>query len=693
MTHEALLALLADMSLEEKIGQMTLINDRWCLDGQPVPLGPAVEMNLTQEQLKLAGVFGCSISPEPAAYARLIRSMTAAHPHHIPPLLIRDVIHGFRTIFPLTLAVGCTFDEKYAEIMGRVSATEAAASGLHATVGPMMDVARDPRWGRVLETPSESPVLTAAMSAATVRGLRGEGVDRPDALAACAKHFAAYGLCQAGQEYAPVDVSRAELYNTYLPPFRAALDAGCDMVMTAFVAVDQVPCVCNDWLQNRVLRGLWGHKQAVTIADYDDVKQLMYQGVAADLKECAKLAVEGGLDIDFLSLAYMHHLKELVEEGTVAQEKIDAACLRILELKNRLGLFEKPVKNEDPLYADQICHAPEHRRLSLETALRSCVLMKNEGVLPLKPGTKVYLAGDHADEHDLLGAWAMDGSRPETETLREAFAREKRIQLVSLEEADVILLATGEFKPETGESTSKAYPFLHPEQQAELEALAKTGKPVAVLLFCGRPLILTDALPCCGALLNAWFPGSMGAEALRMLVMGDCSPSGHLSMTFPHSVGQIPIHHDRLTSCRPRGCRGDGRTFNNAYIDEENEPLFPFGFGLSYTDFALENPRVDGESVRATVRNRGDRDGETVVQLYGYVRHARTIRPVRTLIGWQRMAVPAGETVEIALPVRVDRLQRVDCDNRPVEMAGMVDLYLGFDSQAKTRLEYCIKAQ
>lgn len=688
MTHEKLLALLAELSLPEKIGQLALLHESVCAgyaQGKEEAFGPLVEMHLTPAQIALAGCFGCSSSPEPVSYARMVRAMTAAHPHHIPPLMMRDVIHGFRTIFPLPLAVGCTFEEEYARAMGRVSATEAAACGLHMTVGPMMDVARDPRWGRVLETPSESPVLTAAMSAATVRGLRGKGPDQPDALAACAKHFVAYGLCQAGQEYAPVDVGRMELYNVYLPPFKAALEAGCDAVMTAFVAVDRVPCVCNDFLLNHLLRGEWGF-DAMTISDYDDVKQLMNQGVAADLKECARLAIEGGLDVDFLSLAYLTKLEELVREGMVSEALVDAACLRVLEVKNRLGLFENPVKNEDPAYAAAVCAREEHRRLALETALRSCVLLKNEDLLPLRPGTKVALVGSHAQERDLLGAWAVDGIRPDTETLQEAFARESRLEMTDVAHADVILLATGECKPETGEAASKAHPQLRPEQLAELEALESTGKPVAVLLFCGRPLILTEALPHCRALLNAWFPGSLGAEAVRQLVMGDANPSGHLSMTFPRCLGQIPIHHDRLTSCRPVGSRGAGSRFVNQYIDESNAPLFPFGFGLSYTDFALADAAVAGDALTATVRNMGGRDGETVVQLYGRVRQGPVLRPMRTLIGWQRVAVPAGGERAVRIPLRLDRLALLDCQGQPLPLEGTVDFYVGFDSTAETHL-------
>ena len=687
MTEEKLLELLNDLTLEEKIGQMTLLQSSMFTSGTPTPFGPLVEMNISPEQMALAGCLGCNTPPEPVTYAQIIRDITKNHPHHIPPLMMRDVIHGFRTIFPLNLAVGCTFDEKYAEIMGRISAIEGAACGLHLTLGPMMDVIRDPRWGRVLESPSESPEMVSAMSVAAVKGFRGEGIDKPDALATCAKHFAAYGLCQAGQEYAPIDVSRSELYNIYLKPFKAALDAGCDTVMTSFVAVDRVPCVCNDFLQNKILRQEWGHN-VMTVADYDDVKQLMNQGVANDLKECAELAVNGGLDVDFLSLAYLTQLKELVEEGKVSMETIDKSCYRILKLKNDLGLFENPVKNDDPEYAKSVCACPEHLKMSLETALRSCVLMKNNGTLPIKSGTKVALVGSHVDEHDLLGAWAVDGIRPDTETIHEAFIRENRITLTDVENSDVILFTAGEFKPETGEAASKAHPELKPEQIEELKNLAATGKPVVLILICGRPLILTEILPYCDAILNIWFPGSMGAEATRQLIMGDTNPSGHLSMTFPRCVGQIPIHHDRLTTSRPFGSRGKGRAFTNAYIDEENEPLYPFGFGLSYTNFELSDAVLNSENVKVTVKNTGEYDGETVIQIYGRVRKAPIIRPLRTLIGWKRIAVPANSEITVEVIADISRLNLVDCNNEPVKISGEINLYIGFDSTAEKHLIY-----
>lgn len=423
------------------------------------------------------------------------------------------------------------------------------------------------------------------------------------------------------------------------------------------------------------------------MSDYDDVRQLMNQGLANDLRECARISIEGGLDMDFLSVAYLTELKKLVEDGNVPEEIVDEACLRVLTLKNNLGLFENPVKNDDPEYAAKMCKNKHHLDCTLETALRSCVLLQNNGVLPVKGKKKVALVGSHVDEHDILGAWAVDGIRPDTETLHEAFKRDKNIILTDIENAEVIVCATGEIKPETGEAASKAHPELSPEQISELKRLHETGKPVVLLLFCGRPLIITEILPYCDAILNVWFPGSAGAEAIRRLVTGEVSPSGHLSMTFPRCIGQIPIYHDRLTSCRPIGSRGKPTNFENRYIDESNDPLFPFGFGLSYTDFAISAPSCNDTEVSVTVENTGDCDGETVLQLYGRVRHAPIIRPVRTLVGWKRIALKKGEIKRVAVPIKKDALELIDCNGNEIELHGKADLYIGFDSNADIHLE------
>lgn len=689
MRDQELQQLLSKLSLEEKAAQLAQIPLSVCAGGLAEPTGPMMEYHLTPVQTALCGSLICDQDPDAAAYARIVREMTEKHPHHIPPILMRDVIHGCRTVFPIPLALGCTFDEGLAEEMGRVSAKEAYASGVHATFAPMVDVVRDPRWGRVMESVGESPALCGALGAAMVRGFRGDGPDKADNIAACAKHFAAYGLCQAGQDYAPVDVSRTEMYNVYLPPFKAALDAGCDMIMPAFVMLDRIPCVCNQWLLHDVLRDRW-QSDAMVISDYGDAGQLLNHGMVDNLTEAAELCLNAGTDMDMMSFAYLNAIPELVKAGKVSMDTVDAACLRVLRLKNdALGLFEQPVKNDDPAVQEASYLVPAHREAALQSALRSCVLMKNEGVLPLKPGMKVALVGDHADNHGLLGAWSLDGKTEQTETLMEAFRRDGRIQLVAPEEADVILYAAGENQDEVGEGCGKAFPQLTAAQMDELRRLHALGKPVAMLLVCGKPLILTDVLPHCEALLNIWFPGSMGAEAVRQLVMGDANPSGHLSMTFPRSIGQIPIHHDKLTSAR---LYNGGAPYSKRYIDEEITPLFPFGFGLSYTSFALDGAAVDCNKLtedtpviaRVNVVNTGSVTGETVVQLYARVKQAHFVRAEKSLIAWKRVSLTPGECKTIELPVTAEMLRVYDHNGEAFPMAGDCTLMFGLHSEALT---------
>lgn len=687
MTQQELRNLLSALSPAEKAGQLAQIPLSACAGGISDPTGPMIRYNLTPEQVVLCGSLICDTMPDAAEYARIVREMRDAHPHRIPPILMRDIIHGFTTIFPIPLALGCTFDEGLAEEMGRLSAREGAAAGVHATFAPMVDVVRDPRWGRCMESPGEASTLCAEMGAAMVRGFRGDDLKSPDTLATCVKHYAAYGLCQAGMEYAPADCGRTEMYNVYLPPFKAALDAGCDMVMPSFVGFERVPCVCNEWLLKDILRRRWG-SDAMVISDYADPMQLTIHEVAEDLKEAAQLCMNAGLDMDMMSFAYLAELPGLMAEGKVKEADVDAAVLRVLQLKNKLGLFENPVKTDDPAAQKAVQGLPEARKAALEAAQKSCVLLKNDGILPLKPGTKVALLGTHANTGKILGGWSMDGDVSATETLLQAFSREPNITLTEPEDADVILYAAGEDEFETGEGGSRTRPWLSPAEMAELGTFRDMGKQIVLILFIGRPFILTQTLPLCGGVLCAWFPGSEGAEAVRSLLMGDANPSGHTSMTFPRSLGQVPIHHDKLSACR----RKEDHKYSNRYVDEENEPLFPFGFGLSYTDFALSDLSVsadtlgDGASVSATVTNTGSRFGETVVQLYARVPHSPIIRPVRSLIGWKRVGLAPGESTRIHLPVTRQMLEVFDANGNPVPLRGICRLALGFDSSAEFNL-------
>lgn len=698
MTQEALPRLLAELSLDEKVGQLCQIDMSTFLADAGSPTGPMAEFHLTREQIVCAGSLICGGNADAEEFARVQETIRREAPHGIPPLIMSDVIHGMRTIFPIPLALGCTFDESQAERMGRVSAVEAAASGIHVTFAPMADVARDPRWGRCMESLGESPALCGAMSAAMVRGLHGDGLARTDTLAACAKHFAGYALVEAGREYAPVDVSRTEMYNTYLPPFKAALDAGCDMIMPAFTPIDRIPAVANRWLMNGVLRGQWGWQGAV-ISDWGSTGELVVHGLAENLREAAKLSFDASMDMDMMSFAYISELKGLVADGTIPMEALDAAVLRILTLKNELGLFENPVKQAKSEEQRRLCHLREHREAARDAALRSCVLLKNDDVLPLQSGAKVALAGEYADSHELLGGWAADGRSEETASLRQAFARERRVTLCDVEEADVILYATGERQADVGEARSKAFPTLTAAQLSTLRQLRTLGKPIVLLLLCGRPLIIHDALPLCDAALNVWFPGSEGAEAIRRLLMGDEAPSGHLSMTIPRSVGQIPIHHDALSNGRPDP--HDGNTFVSRYLDESNEPEFPFGFGLSYTRFEVGAAAVSAEKltgdetvrVDVPVKNVGTREGETVIQLYARLRHAPAMTPLRRLVGWRRVRLAPGEEQTVSLTLAGRDLTIFDGEGSVIPLSCVCDLAAGEDSTAPVKVSIKLTIQ
>lgn len=687
MTEQALLDLLHDLSLDEKVGQLCQMDMSTFLADAGSPTGPMKDFHLTREQILCAGSLICGGNADAEKFAQVHETIRREAPHGISPLIMSDVIHGMRTIFPIPLALGCTFDEGQAETMARVSAKEASACGIHVTFAPMADVVRDPRWGRCMESVGEAPALCAAMSAAMVKGFRGDGLKERDTLAACVKHFAAYGLVEAGREYAPVDVSRAELYNTYLPPFKAALDAGCDMLMPAFTPIERVPAIANQWLMNEVLRTRWGWN-GVVISDWGSAGELVTHGMAENLKEAALLSFRASMDMDMMSFAYATALKELVEEGAITMAELDAAVLRVLTLKNDLGLFERPAKHDSAAEQRRLCYLPEHREAALQAALRSCVLLKNDGVLPLRPGMKIALEGDHAASHGLLGSWSADGRCEETPSLMDVLSREQRITLVAPEEADVILYATGERQEDTGEASSKARPMLTEAQRTRLKQLHGLGVPVVMVLFCGRPLVLAEEAPLCGGILNAWFPGSEGAEAIRRLLMGDANPSGHLSMTFPRSVGQIPIHHDSLSTGRPD--TQSENAYVSRYLDEANTPLYPFGHGLSYTTFAFGPVRLSGErltsaapvTVSVDVTNTGKVAGETVAQLYFRGRHGCQLMPLRTLAGWQRVFLAPGETKSVALTLTKQQLNAYDASGHTVEARGKYDLYIGADSMA-----------
>ena len=696
MTNEALLALLHDLSLDEKIAQLCQIDMSTFLADAGSPTGPMLEFNLTREQIVSAGSLICGANADADKFAEIHETIRRESKHGIPPLIMSDVIHGMRTTFPIPLALGSSFDEATAEEMARVSAQEASACGVHVTFSPMLDVCRDPRWGRCMESPGEAPALCGAMGAAMVRGYRGKDLKDKGTMATCAKHYAGYAACEAGRDYAPVDISRTEMYNTYLPPFKETLDAGCDLLMPAFTPMDRVPAAANRWLMKDILRERWGW-DGVAITDWSSVGELYMHHMATDAKDASVRCFKAGTDMDMMSFAFFSGLKEAVEDGTVSMAEIDASVLRVLELKNKLGLFEDPNHGANGKEQMAMRGRKEHREAALRAALKSCVLLKNDGVLPLNEDVNVCLAGDHADTHRLLGSWQADGREEETPSLRVRFTEDARIRLVDVDKADVIIYAVGEDQDDVGESASKLNPALTLEQKAELEKLLATGKPVVMVLFCGRPLMIEEEAARCNAVLNAWFPGSEGAMAIKQLLMGDVNPSGHLSMTFPKCVGQIPIHHDQLSTGRPT--EPENGRFISVYRDGSNKPLYPFGYGLSYTTFAFSKAAVSSDEMSAStpvtftvkVANTGKVAGETVVQLYYRGKRVEIMAPLRTLKAWKRISLQPGEETEVSFTVSKEDLRMWDYDGMPVEAAGVYDFFIGESSMAELSASIMVK--
>ncbi|HEX7062192.1 MAG TPA: beta-glucosidase BglX, partial [Woeseiaceae bacterium] len=598
----------------------------------------------------------------------------------IPLLFGYDVIHGHRTIFPIPLGEAASWDLAAIERSARIAATEAAAEGVNWTFAPMVDIARDPRWGRIAEGAGEDQYLGSLIAAARVHGFQGDDLSAPDTILATAKHFAAYGAAQAGRDYHTTDVSERELRETYLPPFAAAVDAGVGSIMTAFNDLNGVPASGNSWLISDVLRGEWGF-DGLVVSDYTSINELVPHGFARDDAQAAEIAVTAGVDMDLQGGLYLAHLPAALDHGRVTASAIDRAVRVILEAKYRLGLFEDPYRYSDPEREAAVIYRPEFLEAARDMARRSMVLLKNEGgLLPLSDDIRsIAVIGPLADsEADMLGSWSAAGEREDRPvTLLEGlearlgssveirYARGADYTLGSTDESgfaealaaaracDVIIAALGEAGDMTGEAASRTSLELPGRQQALLRALAGTGKPIVLVLMNGRPLAIDWADAHVPAILEAWFPGTMAGHAIADVLFGDYNPSGKLPVTFPRNVGQVPIYYDMKSTGRPYK---PGEKYVSRYLATPNTPLYPFGYGLSYTQFEYSPIELDrnairpGESLTAavTVTNTGDYAGEEVVQLYVQDLVGSVTRPVKELKGFEKIRLAKGETRRVA---------------------------------------------
>lgn len=711
MSHQ-LNAIIQNMTLDEKIGQLLQLATPFFkgASNRGEITGPMAEMGITDEDLHNCGsVLGASGAEE---VINIQKAHLAENRHGIPLLMMADIIHGFKTIFPVPLAIGCSWDMELAEQSAQIAAKEAAVSGVHVTFAPMVDLVRDPRWGRVMESTGEDPYLNSLFARAFVRGFQGTDLTEDhDRVAACVKHFAAYGAPEGGREYNTVNMSERQLRESYLPAYKAALDEGCEMVMTAFNTVDGIPATGNRKLMRDLLRDEWGF-DGVMISDWGAVKELIPHGVAEDEAEAALKALQAGVDIEMMTTCYVDNLKHLVEEGTVEEALIDEAVLRILKLKQKLGLFENPHRGADVQREKEVILSTEHRNAARELAAKSCVLLKNENVLPLKHQQKVALIGPFAQNGDILGPWSWQGSYEDAVKLDEGLKMKIDPSLLSVSkgcdietgteeeldealktasDADVIILALGEGSFMSGEGGSRSNIQL-PKIQLELIAkLKQLQKPMAAVLFNGRPLDLHGVIDQADAVLEAWYPGTEGGAAIADLLFGDANPSGRLSMSFPHSVGQVPVYYNHFNTGRPKMSEEYERYVSH-YLDIPNEALLPFGFGLSYTTFTYSDATLSAEVMNSdetinlsiSVTNTGAMSGEEVVQLYIRDIAGEIVRPVKELKAYEKIKLEPNETKEVTFTITEEMLRYHHEDLQFTSDAGTFIAYVGPNSKDVT---------
>lgn len=700
--------LISQMSVHEKIGQLTQYNATLFADSTAEITGPMQKLGLTQEDLAAVGsVLNFSGVEEMKA---IQDEHLKKDPHKIPMVFMMDVIHGYRTIYPIPLGLGCSFDPDLAQACSQMAAKEAAASGVQVTFTPMVDYVRDARWGRVLETCGEEPRLTAAMAQAQIRGFQGEDMADPEHLATCVKHFAAYGGAEAGRDYNLVELSERELREYYLPAYKACIDAGAPMLMPSFNSLNGIPSTVNPWLMKTVLKDEWGF-DGVVISDYNAVGELLKHGIAEDQKEAAKLAFQNGCHMEMCSSAYFHHLQTLVEEGIFTMEQLDAAVLRVLQLKERLGLFEDPYHGADKEKAERLFLCEAHRSLVCHAAEESAVLLKNDGILPLSEDIgKVAVIGPFAHNHGIKGFWSCRGRDEETVTVYEGlmnllgaekvcaaagcgnlwddtdtdgFAEAIRLA----KEADTVVLCLGEPQNYSGEGNCRTDLRLPGMQEELARQVIAANKNTAVVLFNGRPLDLSAIHPIAPAILTMWFPGTEGGNAAANLLFGRANPCGKLDMTFPRNVGQCPVYYNHPNTGRPRWTQTvEHKGYASDYIDCPTLPLYSFGHGLSYCDFTYSDLQVsdtelskDGSiQVRVRVKNNTGRTGKEVVQLYMRDPVATVVRPVQQLIAFQKTEFAPFEEKTVTFTVKEEDLRFWNFEMKHVSEPGQIQLMVGY---------------
>ena len=707
MTQNQLEQLLSDMSLDEKIGQLMQLNGDF-LDSDEFLTGPAADFKLNYEQIYS---MGSVLSEQGAARLRSLQDeMMKVQPHHIPALFMADVIHGYKTGFPAPIAIGSSFDPSLAEEISEAAAKESAAAGLHVTFSPMADLSRDSRWGRCMESTGEDPWLNARFAEAMVKGFQGNDIKEKGRIASCVKHFAAYGAVQSGRDYNVAELSERSLYEDYLPSYKAAVDAGAEMVMTAFNTLDRIPCTAHKKLMRGILRDEMGF-DGVLISDYNAIGETVIHGSSEDKKEAALKAIEAGCDIDMVSDCYINNLAQLVKDGAVSEKLVDEAVMRVLKLKNKLGLFENPYKDCSEEDEKKLFFCREHCELSYKSAAETVVMLKNNGVLPLKNGVKIAVIGSLAESILITGFWALYVDKSRTVTLKQALTElypetefsffpydsADENMLKSVSEADAVILALGEDQTMTGESCSRAEIYLPDGQRELFEAVSAVNNRTIALLFGGRPLAIPELAQKAAAIVEAWLPGSMGCYAVADILFGKINPSGRLSMSFPYCAGQLPLSYSAFSTGRPKPEGAEGFVpFHSNYMDVPNVPLYPFGYGLSYTEFDYSEVKLDHDSLSSggkitasvTVKNIGSVAGKEAVQLYIRDKKASVVRPMRQLKGVQKIHLEAGEEKEVSFTITEEMLCFYDINMNYTSEKGDFTLWIGRSSLTENGADF-----
>ncbi len=724
--------LMAKMTLEEKIGQLNLPTSGDITTGQ----SSSTDVGKKIKDGKVGGLFNIKSREKIREVQRIAVEESRLK---IPLIFGMDVIHGYKSTFPIPLGLSCTWDLKLIERSAQIAAQEASADGINWTFSPMVDISRDPRWGRVSEGSGEDPYLGSKIAAAMVRGYQGTDLSKNNTILSCVKHFALYGAPEAGREYNTVDMSRIKMYNDYFPPYKAAVEAGAGSVMASFNEIDGIPASANKWLLTDVLRKQWGFKGFV-VTDYTAISEMSEHGIG-DLQTVTALALKAGVQMDMVSEGFLSTLKKSLEEGKVTMDEINAATKLILDAKYDLGLFEDPYRYCDTKRAATEIYSKANREEARNIATESIVLLKNsQQVLPLKKSGTIALIGPLADaKENMAGTWSVatvqensisllagmkdavgtsaiiiyakgsnlddDATLEERATMfGKSLHRDNRTKQELLAEAlkvanqsDVIVAALGESAEFSGECSSRSNLEIPQTQKELLQALLKTGKPVVLVLFDGRPLVLNQENETVSSILNVWFAGSEAGYAISDVLFGAVNPSGKLTMTFPRSVGQVPIYYSAKNTGRPLGNKeGFFEKFKSNYIDMRNEPLFPFGYGLSYTKFEYSNLKISNNkistnqtlTVSVDVTNTGNFDGKEIVQLYTKDLVGSVTRPIKELKGFQKIDLKKGEKQTVVFELSAQDLKFYNSELQFVAEPGDFEVFVGTNSDTTLKAKF-----